>query len=114
MSSYERALELVGKIQAAGLRATADPRAVTLPCVLVTPPGRTYDLACGYTAGWSLIVMAPTTANADTFRLLDQMVDDLSGVVDITTATFISYALSPENPAHPAYRVLVTEGLSWP
>ena len=68
VSSYERGVEIAEKIQTTGLHATVDPRSVTPPCVLVTPPGRTYDLSCGYTARWSLIVLAPGTGNADSVQ----------------------------------------------
>lgn len=112
MSSYDRAVELAEKITAEGIHATPDPRGAIPPCVLVTPPGRTYDLGCGYTAAWNLIVLAPTTANADTFKLLDEMVDTLAGIVDVQGATFISYALSPDNPTWPAYRVTFDEAIA--
>jgi hypothetical protein len=114
MSAYERGLELVGKLEAAGLRATVDPRGATPPCILVTPPGRLYDLSCGYTASWQLIVLAPATANADAFKLLDDLMDQIIGVVEVRNADFISYALSADNPPHPAYRITFEEGISWP
>ena len=112
MSSFERGLEIAAKLEAEGLRATVDPRGATPPCVLVVPPGRVYDLGCGYTASWSLIVLAPGTGNADAWKLLDEMCDQVAGVVDVRGADFISYALSPDNPTHPAYRITFEEALS--
>lgn len=114
MSSFDRGLEIAAKLTAAGLSATVDPRSATPPCVLIVPPGRTYDLACGYTAAWSLVALVPGTGNADAFKALDEMVDQIAGVVDVRDATFISYALSPDNPTHPAYRVTFEEALTWP
>ena len=81
--SYDRALELAEKIQAAGVPATVDPRSATPPCVLVTPPGRTYDLGCGYTAAWQLMALVPGPGNADAFKKLDELAAAVAGVLDV-------------------------------
>ena len=115
MSSYERAGELVGKLRAAGLAATLDPRGATPPCVLVPPPARTYDLACGYTARWQLVALVPGLANADAHKALDELTDTVAGVFDIVTVTEIQpYSLSPDNPPFPAWRIELVEALTWP
>ena len=111
MSSYARALELAAALSAEGVTATADPRSATPPCVLVTPPERTYDLACGYTARWDLYALAPGTANADAHKALDEIVDALADLLPLERAVVASYVLSPDAPPFPAYRVTFTEGI---
>lgn len=112
MSSYERALELVDKLEAAGITATADPRAATPPCVLVPPPRRTYDVPCGYTATWQLVALVPGTGNADAHKQLDALVDAVGGVLELESADLIQYAIGAATEAVPAYRLQFEEALS--
>ena len=113
--SYDRALELAEKIQAAGVPATVDPRSATPPCVLVTPPGRTYDLGCGYTAAWQLMALVPGTGQR---RRLQEAGRDWRpwspGSSTSASMTFQSYVLAADNPPHPAYRIEFEEAISWP
>lgn len=109
--SYDRAVELAEKIQAAGVPATVDPRSATPPCVLVTPPGRVYDLGCGYTAAWQLMALVPGPGNADAFKKLDELAGLVAGVVDVRSMTFQSYVLAADNPPYPAYRIEFEEAL---
>jgi hypothetical protein len=111
MSSFDRAQEIVDKLTADGIAATLDPRSATPPCVLVTPPGRTYDLACGYSARWQLWALVPGTGNADAFRALDALVDEVAAVLPVLRAELQSYVLSPDNPPLPAYRIEFEEGV---
>jgi hypothetical protein len=111
MSSYERALELVGKLEAAGIVATADPRGATPPCVLVPPPRRTYDISCGYTATWQLWVLVPGTGNADAHKQLDEWCDAVVAVLPVERAELQQYVLSPDSPPLPAYRLDLEEAL---
>lgn len=111
MSSYERSLELVEALGAAGITATVDPRSATPPCVLVTPPDRTYDVGCGYTARWNLWALVPGTANADAHKALDTIVDELAAVLPLESAEPSSYVLSADSPPMVAYRCQFTEAL---
>ena len=110
-TSLARGLELVEILTAAGVRATVDPRSATPPCVLVTPPERTYDLTCGYTARWKLWALAPGPGNADAWAALDELVDKVRTVLDVERATFASYALAVDSPTVPAYQLDVVEGI---
>lgn len=109
--SYARSVELAAELTTAGIRATADPRSATPPCVLITPAGRTFDLACGYTAQWNLYALAPGTGNADAHKVLSELVDDLAAVLPLESADPVSYVLSPDAPALPAFRCQFTEAL---
>lgn len=111
MTGYERAVEIVEKLQAEGIRAGMDPRGATPPCVLVTPPSGTYDLACGFTARWQLWALVPGPGNADSWKALDDLKDRVAGVLDLREFTFSSYAISPDNPLFPAYRLDFEEAL---
>jgi hypothetical protein len=112
VSSYQRALELAGKLNAAGITATVDPRAATPPCVLIPPPDRTLDITCGYTARWALVAMVPGNANADAHKALDALVDQVCAELPIERASVIGYSISADQQPVPAYRLEFTEGVS--
>jgi hypothetical protein len=110
VSSYERALELAALLEAAGITATVDPRSATPPCVLIPPPERIYDVACGYTARWQPVVLVPGIGNADAHKQLDELVDACAVVLpSVERAALISYVLSPDAPSVPAYRLEFSE-----
>lgn len=108
---FDRGLELVDQLVAAGITATVDPRAATPPCVLATPPNKTYDLSCGFTGGWSFWALAPGTGTADAWKALDALETAVAEVFPVTRSTFASYSLSPDNPSYPAYRIEFEEGV---
>jgi hypothetical protein len=108
---YDRGVEIVDKLTAADIRATVDPRAATPPCVLVTPPGKTYDIGCGFTAQWAIIALVPGTGNADAFKALDELETAVANVLPVTRSTLTQYVLSPDNPPLPAYRIEFSEGV---
>jgi hypothetical protein len=99
-------------LDAAGVRATADPRSATPPCVLVTPPDREYDVGCGYTATWRLVALVPGTGNADAHKALDDLADAVAAVLPIRRAMLGSYVLANDAPALPCYRLEYDEGVS--
>jgi hypothetical protein len=111
VSSYDAALAIVDRLTNAGIRATADPRSATPPCVLVPPPNRTYDLACGYTARWSVWALAPGAANADAHKALDDLADAVADVLPVREMTLSAYVLAADAPALPGYRIDFDEGI---
>ena len=111
MSSYEHALELVDKLTAAGVRAVADPRQAVLPCVLLVPPAIRFDVGCGATGEWQAFALVSGTANAEAWRVLDELIATCAGVLPLERADFVSYALSADSPTVPAYRLTFTEGI---
>lgn len=112
MNAYDRAAEIVGALEAAGVRATVDPSAVHAPCVLVPPPSRTYDQPCGYAARWELVAIAPAALGADrsTWLELDRLVNAVASVADVTGAELASYQLGSQT--FPAYLVAVDDTIS--
>jgi hypothetical protein len=95
-TSYDRAVEVIAKLAALGVRATTDPSAVNPPVVLLTPPDRTYDLGCGYSARWQLAALAPSAQGADrgTWLELDRMADAVAEVVDVRDAQCLAYTVN--------------------
>lgn len=110
-SGYAAALAIADELTAFGLRATVDPRSAQPPCVLVTPPVRTYTLGCGFSAEWTLVLLTNGTG-ADGFSQLDDMLDQLAEHVDIDTARPAGYQLTSGGDPIPAYLVTVTEAIA--
>lgn len=111
MSALERAEELVDVLAAAGITATVDSRNLNLPCVLIPPPRRTYDLGCGYTAGWELWALVPGPGNADAFRAVDDLADRVAAVLPIMRAEPRAYQPNADGPPLVAYRLELEEGI---
>ena len=70
MGAYDYALDMVGKLEAElppDATATADPRAVAPPCVLVAHTALEYGNLCGADAkaSWEVVALAPGPFNAD-------------------------------------------------
>ena len=113
MGTYARAAQLMAQLEAHGIRAVADPRSAVPPCVLLTPPRRTYDLPLpAYTATWELACLVPGPGTADAWVALDELVDNVVAALDLsdTTATPASYQLAAAAEPLPAYIVTLTEG----
>lgn len=109
--TFDRATEIVAALTAADVRATLDPSAVNPPAVLVVPPSRTYDVACGFTVTWTLVALAPGAQGADrtTWGLLDALVDAVAAVVDLESAELAAYTLN--GVACPAYLCTFKEAI---
>lgn len=109
MSTLARAEQVVHALTTAGLRATVDPAAVNPPAVLVVPPNRTWDVACGFTARWQLFAVAPAALGADrsAWAALDQLVDVVASVVDIEAADLMTFTI--QGQSLPAYALSFEE-----
>jgi hypothetical protein len=111
MTPLERAQELVQKLEAEGIRASTDPAVLSPPGVLFSPPNLSWDVACGYSAHWQLVALAPAALTADrtSWQTLDELVAAVAGVLDLTDGTLISYVLN--GTSYPAYLLTLTEAL---
>jgi hypothetical protein len=111
MTPLQRAQELVQKLEAEGIRASTDPAVLSPPGVLFSPPNLAWDVACGYTASWQLVALAPAALTADrtSWQTLDELVEAVAGVLDLTDGTLISYVLN--GTTYPAYLLTFTEAL---
>ena len=111
MSTRARAEEIVGKLTAAGVRATVDPQAAAPPAILVPPPGRRLDLGCGFTATWELLALAPaaTGTNRMSWDDLDHLADVACSVLPVEEAQLISANLAGLD--YPAYLLRWSEAL---
>lgn len=104
--SLSLARSFAESLTAGGVRTTTDPRSVVTPCVLLTPPLRTYDLSCGYTANWQAFVLAGGGGAEATWQALDELTDQLAELVDVETVTPTAWKADPSDPTGiPAFLV---------
>lgn len=89
-------------LTASGVRTVTDPRNVVTPCVLLTPPVRTYDLHNGYTATWQAYVLAGDSGSESTWEALDDLTDQLAALVDVETVTPTAWRASADAVPIPA------------
>jgi hypothetical protein len=104
-------LTIAAKLVAQGVDATADPRSATPPCLLVEYPNLRWDVGCGATGEWSVIALAPGTANLDAVDTLQPLLAAAAAVLPVERADKVQYLLSPDNPPHPAYRLTFTQAV---
>jgi hypothetical protein len=111
MGTLARGQELVELLEAQGIRATVDPALANPPCVLIPPPNLTFDLACAVDATWQLVALAPAVNTADrtSWQALDDLVEEVQEIVDLTSADVVSYFLNGRS--YPAYLMSFTEGI---
>lgn len=111
MGSLTRAQEIVETLTNVGIRATTDPQMANPPCVLVSPPNLEMDTNCGYTASWQVIALVPAanTADRNSWRELDTLVDGLVKAFEVERATLIAYILNGKS--YPAYLLEWNEAL---
>ena len=102
---------IVAKLTAQGVRATTDPSALNLPGVMVYPPNRRNNLACGFSAEWSLYAIAPAPTGSGagaSFGILNQLADDVAAVLPWESMVRVGYPLGGN--VLPAYLITYTEG----
>jgi hypothetical protein len=110
--SLTMARTMAEQLTTAGVRTVTDPRSVVLPCVLLTPPVRTYDLSCGYTATWQAYVLASGGGAEASWQALDELTDELVQLVDGETVQPVQYKLSPDAAdTLPAFLVTFTSSV---
>jgi hypothetical protein len=111
-ASLERAGEIVTALTGQAVRATTDPSAAIPPCILVPPPGRTFDLACGFSARWELAAMAPAPSGPGrtSWSILDDLVAAAAAVLDLETAQLVTFNLAGTD--YPAYLLAWTEAIA--
>ena len=110
--SLTRARELAAQLTAAGVRAVTSARSVVPPCVLVTPPVRTYDTSCGYSAAWQLYAIGTGGGDEGSWQQLDELTDQLAQLLDVETVTptaWKSDASAAESS--PAFLIVFTEAV---
>ena len=110
MGTLDQGQSIVEALTAKGVSATTDPAGAVPPCVLVPPPVRRYDLGRGYTLVWTLYALAPGQGGQESWAGLDDLLDVVQDVVDISEARPTFYRLSPDAPeAIPAYAITTEE-----
>jgi hypothetical protein len=114
MSTYAAALELVDKLEPnlpEGATATADPRAATPPCVLVSHASLAYSGLCSGDASWEVVALAPGPFNADAWQALDDLAAVVRACLPVEAYRVVAYRLALDNPPLPAYLFTFTGGV---
>ncbi len=101
------------QLNAAGIRATCDPRSLNPPCVLLIPPTFAADVADGGTGVFTAYVITPGPGNLDAYKALDTMTSAVADVIPVLTIEPGSYAVDATVPL-PAFVLTWTEALTWP
>jgi hypothetical protein len=112
-TGYEAAALLVETLSAAGIFATSDPRSATPPCVFIPPPSSNLQQGmCSQWCSFDIYVLAPGTANADAFKMLEHLSYWVRKALPNITAQIPSqYNLSADSPSLPAYRLPIEIGV---
>jgi hypothetical protein len=111
-ATVERAAEIVTALTSQEVRATTDPSAAIPPCILVPPPGRTFDVSCGFTARWELAAMAPAPTGLDrnSWGILDDLVAAAEAVLPLESAQLVNLNLAGID--YPAYLLAWSEPIA--
>ena len=104
------ARDLAERIRTAGVRnVSTQASGLALPGVLVVPiPERTYDIAHGYSATWSILCIVPEPGDERAAQQLDELVAAVDTVVPLEHAAPEGYVLPNTNTPAPAYRCRFT------
>ncbi len=106
--------EISDELEAQAIAATAtnDPRSVTPPCILIVPPNVQYDYGCGGTGDWEIHCLAPGPANADAWKVLDELEAVCIKLYPIERRDREQYPQSTESQPLFGYRLTLTKGVS--
>jgi hypothetical protein len=97
-------------LQAAGIRAVADPRNITPPCVLVTFDLLEFESTTGVDVTWTLYALAPGPANLDAINTLELLRLQVMEHLEIETVELIGYTTGEDDAArYPAYKMTLKE-----
>lgn len=112
-SLWKAAEETVAELRAASIRCTMDVRNLNLPCILITPPSFVGDISCGGTATFTAWAISRGPGNADAWKSIDALLEQLAAVVDVEAVTTSQYTVD-DTGALPALEIVWTKALSWP
>lgn len=112
-SLWKSAQDTVDALRAAGIRATMDPRNLNLPAVLVVPPAIVLDVSCGGTARFTAYAVSRAPGNADAWKSVDGLLEQVAAVVDVEEVRPTQYT-TDDTGALPALEIVWTSALSWP
>jgi hypothetical protein len=103
MTPYGFAVDLVARLNAAGIKATVEPGKLSPPQVLVMPPDVDLDLACGGTASFSIMCVAPLNGDSTAWHVAERLVAKvLPHLEQPESVKPASFSPSDDIPAWPA------------
>lgn len=100
--------EVVDKLTAAGLRATADERDLNPPGVYVSARSIAFDRLAGYTTQFHLYAVVPNTGRRPSLAALGPLADQVRAVWDVRAGTFEDLAPLDQGDPWPALRFDLT------
>lgn len=100
-------LELVGEINDLGLQATADPRNLRPPMVIIDPPSIQDVNGQIFTLSFSVVCVAPPPANLDAIKTILDMADTIVEALPATTGNPQIYTVGEVDL--PAYNLTLTK-----
>jgi len=112
-----RSAEIVAQLDAAGIRATDDPRAVLPPCALVGPPTLQPSNigGCAYDATWRIDLIGVASGGIQAFQSLDDLLENVLPLLPgYEIATPGTWLLSGGGDPLPSYTVNWMEAVPWP
>lgn len=103
--------DVVDRLKAAGIRATADPRDLNPPAVYVAPPELSFRFAkLTYDASWTLAAVVPNVGRKQALDLLGPLIESVLAVFPAITggrAVDLTGGLDGGGP-QPAYELTMT------
>jgi hypothetical protein len=114
VGAYAAALEMVAKLETElppDATATADPRSVTPPCVLIAHTALDFANFCGGDVSWEVVALAPGPYNADAWRTLDELSDAVRRALPVDRYRVVAYRLALNADPLPAYLFTFTGGI---
>lgn len=109
MLDLEAALaDVLDVLTGAGLRAYVDPRDVNPPCALVRDQTLTPAFLGAWAVVWQVDLIAGDSGTRAAIGPLSRLLDQLTSVVPIDSATRVDLTLPGVADTLPAYRCLIT------
>lgn len=112
MTPIEQAKAYCAGLEAAGVRATWDPRRIVPPSVIIAPPTVTFDTNCGGTGEWKAYALAATSGDASAWGQLDLMVARAVEVLPVENVQPAEYQVD-EMASFPAFQMSWSETTEW-
>lgn len=103
MNDLEQAQLWADKLTGAGVDAYTDPRSATPPCVLIVPPGQTFDTDCSALNDWRVYALAPGLGNLDAWSQLAAMQPTIVDLLPVRSRIYVGVSLDPTSPIFPAF-----------
>ena len=107
MSWVTKAESLITALASIGVKATMDPRKVSVPGALIVPPTLKRVVGSGLYAAWEIHLVAPAPADLDSVKWLLDNLDAAFEAVGADSAQFANLTIDPAQGSLPAYSLTI-------